>query len=186
MQAIAIVGRFQETPIQRHLLAAKRILKYLREIMGYGLWYPRCKKKSFTVYTDVDWAGDMYDKKITIGGALFLGDFLVSWLSKKKASISLSTTEAKHISSTSCCTQLFYMKKTLQEVQVFYDQSVPIIYDNTSVISMSKNHSFHSKTKHIPIKYHFLREQVANQIVKLEYVTTKEQVVDIFIKPLPR
>jgi len=78
------------------------------------------------------------------------------------------------------------MKQTLQDVQVFYDQSIPIIFDNTNAISMSKNLIFHSKTKHILIKYHFLREQVANQIMKLEYIPIKEQVVDIFTKPLPR
>ena len=79
-----------------------------------------------------------------------------------------------------------WMKQTLQDMKVSIDEPISIKCDNTSVISISKNPVLHSKTKHIPIKYHFLREQVAQKIVKLEYVPTKEQTVDIFTKPLAR
>jgi hypothetical protein len=78
------------------------------------------------------------------------------------------------------------MKQTLQDIHIDYKQPISILCDNTSAISISKNPVMHSKTKHIPIKYHFLREQVENQVVKLEYVPTKEQIADIFTKPLPR
>jgi hypothetical protein len=78
------------------------------------------------------------------------------------------------------------MKQTLTNIQVEYDEPIPIYCDNTSTISISKNPVMHSKTKHIPIKYHFLREQVAEKNIKFEYVGTKEQVVDIFTKLLPR
>ena len=78
------------------------------------------------------------------------------------------------------------MKKNLQDLQVKYDKAIPIFYDNTSAISISKNHVMYSKTKHIPVKYHFVREQVTENNFKLEYVGTKEQIADIFTKPLPR
>jgi hypothetical protein len=78
------------------------------------------------------------------------------------------------------------MKQTLTDIQVEYDEPIPIYCDNTSAISISKNPMMHSKTKHIPIKYHFLWEQVAEKNIRVEYVGTKEQVVDIFTKPLPR
>jgi hypothetical protein len=77
------------------------------------------------------------------------------------------------------------MKQTLTDIQVEYDEAIPIYCDNTSTISISKNLVMHSKTKHIPIKYHFLWEQVAKKNIRVEYVGTKEQVVDIFTKPLP-
>jgi hypothetical protein len=77
------------------------------------------------------------------------------------------------------------MKQTLTDIQVEYDEPIPIYCDNTSAINISKNPVMHSKTKHIPIKYHFLREQVAEKNIRVEYVGTKEQVVDIFTKPLP-
>jgi hypothetical protein len=78
------------------------------------------------------------------------------------------------------------MKQTLTDIQVEYDEPIPIYCDNTSAINISKNPVMHSKTKHIPIKYHFLQEQVAEKNIKVEYVGTKEQVEDIFTKPLPR
>jgi hypothetical protein len=78
------------------------------------------------------------------------------------------------------------MKQTLTDIQVEYDEPIPIYCDNTSAISISKNLVMHSKMKHIPIKYHFLQEQVAKKNIRVEYVGTKEQVADIFTKPLPR
>ena len=78
------------------------------------------------------------------------------------------------------------MKHTFKYIQVEYDEPIPTYYDNTSAINISKNPMIHSKMKHIPIKYHFLREQVAEKNIRVEYVGTKEQVVDIFTKLLPR
>eukprot|EP00253_Pinus_taeda_P033804 PITA_33804 len=95
-------------------------------------------------------------------------------------------TEAEYVAAASCCTQLLWMMQTLQDFKITCTPPIPILCDNTSAISISKNPVMHSKTKHIPIKYHFLREQVLEQNVKLEYVPYKEQVVDIFTKPLPR
>ena len=115
-----------------------------------------------------------------------MGSKLMSWFSKKQSSIALSTAEAEYVVDSSCCTQLIWMRKTLQDIQITCTPPISILCDNTSAISISKNPVMHSKTKHIPIKYHFLREQVLEQKVKLEYVPSKEQVDDIFTKPLPR
>jgi hypothetical protein len=115
-----------------------------------------------------------------------LGECLVSWIRKKQSSISLSTTKAEYIATTSCCTQVLWMKQTLTDVQVEYDDPIPIYCDNTSSISISKNPLMHSKTSHIPIKYQFLWYQVAEKNIRVEYVGTKEQVADIFTKSLPQ
>ena len=128
----------------------------------------------------------MDDRNITSGGVFYLGKIMVAWLSKKQTSISLSTTEAEYIAVASCCTQVMWMKQTLQDMKVSIDEPISIECDNTSAISISKNPVLHSKTKHIPVKYHFLREQVAQKVVKLEYVPKKEQTTDIFTKPLAR
>eukprot|EP00253_Pinus_taeda_P033080 PITA_33080 len=135
---------------------------------------------------DADWAGSVEDRKSTSGGAFFMGSRLVSWFSKKQSSIALSTAEAEYVAAASCCTQLLWMIQTLQDFQITCTPPISILCDNTSAISISKNPVMHSKNKHIPIKYHFLREQVLEQKVKLEYVPSKEQVVDIITKPLPR
>jgi hypothetical protein len=103
-----------------------------------------------------------------------LGECLVSLLSKKQSSVSLSTIEAEYIVVAACCTQFLWMKQTLKDMQVEYDEPTPIFCDNTSAISISKNPMMHSKTKHIPIKFNFLRERVAEKNIRVEYVGTKE------------
>jgi len=128
----------------------------------------------------------MDDRKSTSGGAFFMGSRLVSLFSKKKSSIALSIAEVEYVAATSCCIQLLWMMQTLQDFQITCTPPISIICDNISAISISKNPFMHSKTKHIPIKYHFLQEQVLEQKVNLEYVPSKEQVADILTKPLPR
>jgi hypothetical protein len=115
-----------------------------------------------------------------------LGEFLVSCISKKQSLVNLSTTESEYIVAASCCTQVLWMKQTLKDIQVEYDEPIPIYCDNTSTISTSKNTVMHSKMKQIPIKYHFLQEKVAEKNIRVEYVGTKEQLEDIFTKPLPQ
>jgi hypothetical protein len=109
---------------------------------------------------------------------------LVSSLRKKQSSISLSIAEEEYISIATCFTQVLWMKQSLTDIKVEYDELIPIYCYNASAISISKNPVMHSKMKHIPIKYHFLREQVAKRNIKVEYVGTKEHVVDIFTKLL--
>eukprot|EP00253_Pinus_taeda_P008857 PITA_08857 len=128
---------------------------------------------SLLYLTDADWAGNVDDRKSTSGGAFFMGSKLVSWFSKKQSSIALSTAEAEYVAAASCCTQLLWMMQTLQYFQITCTPPISILCDNTSAISISKNPVMHSKTKHIPIKYHFLWEQVLEQKVKLEYVPSK-------------
>jgi hypothetical protein len=161
MHAVGIVGRFQANPRESHLQAVKRIFKYLQGTQDFGLWYPRNVDLTLHAYTDADWDGSVDDRKSTSGGA-------------------------EYVAAASCCTQLLWMMQTLQDFQIKCSSPISIMCDNTSAISISKNPVMHSKTKHIPIKYQFLREQVLEKKVKLEYVPSKEQVVDIFTKPLPR
>lgn len=110
----------------------------------------------------------------------------MSWVNKKQDSISLSTSEAEYITIATCCSQILWMKKTLRDIKIELIDPIPIMCDNTSAINISKNHVMHSKTKHIPIKFHFLREHVAASIVQLEYVATKDQLAYIFTTPLTR
>eukprot|EP00253_Pinus_taeda_P001579 PITA_01579 len=163
-----------------------RILRYLKGTLDFGLWYPKSSTLTVTAYTNAYWAKSVDDRKSTSGNALFLGDCLVSWLSKKQTSISLSPVEAEYIAAANCCTQILWMKEALKDVNIGTNHPITIYCDNTSVISLSKNPVMHSKTKHIPIKYHFIREQVTEQNIILEYINTREQIADIFTKPLPR
>ena len=106
-------------------------------------------------------------------------------MSKKQNSISLSTTEAEYIAARSCCSQLLWMKKLLSDYEMSQDTMV-VYCDNSSAIDISKNPVQHSKTKHIKIRYHFIRDLVERKIVTFEYIPTEHQNFDIFIKPLDR
>ena len=106
MHAVGLVARFQANPKETHVLAIKRIFRYLKGTTEFGIWYPKGNELTLVAYTDVDWAGSIDDRKSTSGAALYLGDCLVSWSSKKQPLVSLSTTEAEYISATSCCTRV--------------------------------------------------------------------------------
>lgn len=185
VHVVGIVGWFQDNPKESHLKEIKMIFKYLQGTQDFGLWYSKNTDFALHAYTSVDWAGNVDDHKIASGGELCLEPHLVSWLSKKHSSIVLSIVEEEYVVGASCCTQLLWMIQTLQDIQFTYPWRIPIIYDNTSAISISKIPIMHSKIKYIPTKYHFLSEQVLEQKVKLEYVSLKEQVADLFTKPLP-
>lgn len=112
-----------------------------------------------------------------------LGRSLVSWSSKKQNSVALSTAEAEYIVVGSCCAQLLYMKQTLLDYGIAL-RKVPLLCDNESAVKLANNPVQHSRTKHIDIRHHFIRDHVAKGDIMLESVRTEDQLVDIFTKPL--
>ena len=106
MQVVGLVARFQSNPKEMHVTVVKMFFKYLKGNMEYGLWYPKSQDFILKEFTDADWEGSVDDRKITSGATLFLGNWLVSWLSKKQSSISLCTTESEYIVTVSCFTQV--------------------------------------------------------------------------------
>ena len=114
-----------------------------------------------------------------------MGNNLVSWMSKKPCSISLSTVEAEYIAANSCCTQLLWMQKLLLDYGICQEH-LTIYYDNTSAINISKNLVQHSRTKHIEVRHHFIREFVKDGTLTLEFIHIDDQKVDLFTKPLDR
>jgi hypothetical protein len=116
MQAIRQVARFQATPKESHVLAVKRIFRYLKGTKEFVLWYPKGKDLSLISYTDSYWAGCIDDRRSTSGAEFYLGECLVSWLIKEQSSVSLSTAEAEYIATTGCCTQVLWMKQTLTDI----------------------------------------------------------------------
>ena len=109
MLSVGMCARFQSTPKESHLVAVKRILRYLVLTPNLGLWYPKGSTFELIGYSDFGWAGDKVDWKSTSGACQFIGRSLVSWSSKKQNSTALSTAEAEYISAASCCTQLLWI-----------------------------------------------------------------------------
>ncbi|KAL8132932.1 hypothetical protein AgCh_008421 [Apium graveolens] len=183
MYATCLCARFQADPREPHLTAVKRIFKYLKGTADLGLWYPRESDFKLIGYSDADFAGCKIDRKSTSGSCQFLGGRLVSWFSKKQKSISTSTAEAEYIIVGSCCAQILWMKNQLLDYGLTYFK-IPIYCDNQSAIAMTGNPVQHSMTKHISIRYHFIREHVDEGTVELHFVPTDQQLADIFTKPL--
>ncbi|RVW69254.1 Copia protein [Vitis vinifera] len=170
-------------PKESHLIALERIIRYITGTLELGPWYPFDTHSDVACYTDVDWAGNVDDRKNTSGGCFYIGNCLVAWMSKKQNSVSLSTTEAKYIVAGSCCYQLLWIKQMLRDYRI--DQGTMVVFcDSTSAINISKNPVLHSRTKHIDIRHHFIRDLVEDKVVSLEYVPTEGQIANILTKPL--
>ncbi|KAL8157440.1 hypothetical protein AgCh_002223 [Apium graveolens] len=136
-----------------------------------------------TKFRDGNYAGSQVDRKSTSGACEFLGDCLVAWHSKKQTSVALSTAEGEYIAAGSCCAQILWMQQTLHDFGISYS-NIPIYCDNTSAINISKNPVMHSRTKHIDVRHHFLRDNVSKGNIELIYISIEKQRANIFTKPL--
>ena len=183
MFSVCICARFQSNPKESHMKAVKRILRYLKDTTNYGLFYSKSSSLDFISYSDADFAGCKTDRKSTSGTCHFLGHSLISWCSKKQNSVSLSTTEAEYIAASLACAQVLWMKQTLLDYNIKFSSS-QIFCDNTSAINLSKNPVHHSRTKHIDVRHHFLRDHVLKGDITLEFISTENQIADILTKPL--
>jgi hypothetical protein len=183
MLSVCMSARFQADPKEVHLRVVKRIMRYLVYTPKFGLWYPKGPTFDLIGYSDADWTGCKIDRKSTSGTCKFLGRSLVSWASKKQNSVALSTVEAEYIAAGHCCAQLLWMRQTLRDYG-YKLSKVPLLCDNESAICMADNPVEHSRTKHIDIRCHFLRDHQQRGDIEIAYVSTKEQLADIFTKPL--
>ncbi|CAJ2670589.1 unnamed protein product [Trifolium pratense] len=181
--AVGVCARYQAEPKMSHLAQVKRILKYVNGTCDYGILYTHGENSMLVGYCDADWAGCADDRKSTSRACFFLGNNLISWFSKKQNCVSLSTAEAEYIAAGSSCSQLLWMKQMLLEYNVVQD-AMALYCDNLSAINISKNPIQHSRTKHIDIRHHFIRDLVEEGIVTLEHIATEEQLADIFTKAL--
>ncbi|GJV09065.1 retrovirus-related pol polyprotein from transposon TNT 1-94 [Tanacetum coccineum] len=176
---------YQASPTKKHLEALKRVFRYLRGTINWGLWYPKDTAMALTAYADADHAGCQDTRRSTSGSAQFLGDKLVSWSSKKQKSTAISTTEAEYIAMSGCCAQILWMRSQLTDYGFAFNK-IPLYCDNRSAIALCCNNVQHSRSKHIDIRHHFIREQVEKGVVELYFMTTDYQLADIFTKALPR
>ena len=128
----------------------------------------------------------MDDRKSTSGGVFFLGGILVSWPNKRHDYISQSMTKVEYVATKNNCNQVMWMKWMPKDIKIEFTEPIIIYCDKTRIVSMYKNLVLHSKTKNISIKYNVLREKVLEKEIRLEHVSTKEKIANIFTKPLPK
>jgi hypothetical protein len=181
MFAVCLCARFQASPKESHLTAAKRILRYLRDKPKLGLWYPMHGNFELTAFTDSDYGGCNIDRKSTTGGCQLLGGRLVSWQCKKQTSVAQSTCEAEYMAAGSCCAQVLWIQQQLRDygMDIF---DTPINIDNKSAIDITNNPVKHKVTKHIDIRHHFLRDCAEKKLIHLEKVFTDDNLADLYTK----
>nr|GFA93086.1 copia protein [Tanacetum cinerariifolium] len=149
-----------------------------------GLWYSKGSSFDLTAFSDADHAGCIDSRKSTSGGIQFLGDKLVSWMSKKQNCTTMSLAEAEYVALYTSCAQVIWMRTQLQDYGFHYNK-IPLYCDSQSAITISCNPVQHSRTKHIHTRYHFIKEHVENSIIELHFVRTEYQLADMFTKALP-
>nr|GEW24459.1 ribonuclease H-like domain-containing protein [Tanacetum cinerariifolium]GEX22920.1 ribonuclease H-like domain-containing protein [Tanacetum cinerariifolium] len=184
VQAVCFCVRYQSRPTEKHLKEVKRIFRYLRGTVNMGLWYLKDSSFELTAFSDADHTGCIDSRKITSRGIQFLGDKLVSWMSKKQNCTAMSSAEAEYVALSASCAQVMWMRTQLQYYGFNYNK-ITLYCDSQSAIAISCNPVQHSRTKHIHTRYQFINEQVENGIIELYFVRTEYQLADMFTKSLP-
>ena len=185
--AVNIGSRYMNNPGKKHLVAMKKVLRYLRGTTDKKLKYKASGKNEFTItaYSDADWAGDVDERKSTTGFITKVNNNIISWNSKKQPTVALSSCEAEYYAVSDTLKELKWIHQFLMELNCAPVRAPMIIFcDNQSAINLCKHDANHSRTKHIDIKHHFIRQAVESNEVIVEWVNTSEQEADILTKPL--
>ncbi|GKF46772.1 hypothetical protein Tco_0136574 [Tanacetum coccineum] len=185
MFSVFLCALLQENPKTTHLESVKHIFRYIRGTSYLGLWYPEGTGIETVVYADSNHAGDYVDHKSTSGVCTFMGCCLTSWFAKKQMALAISMTEAEYVSAEKACQQALWMKQALINYGICLND-VLIMCNNKGVIDLSKTLVQHSRTKHIEICHHFLRDNVQKGNISIKKVASKDNIADIFTKPLKR
>ncbi|GAU32111.1 hypothetical protein TSUD_357950 [Trifolium subterraneum] len=184
MFAVHMIARFMEYPVETHMMAAKRILRYIRGTLELGVLYKRGNQTGLIAYSDSDYGGDVDDRKSTSGYVFMLGSGAISWSSRKQPIVTLSTTEAEFIAATHCVCQGIWLKRILESMGLKQQRCLDVFCDNISTIKLSKNPVLHGRSKHIDIRFHFLRNLSYDGTIEMKHCTSQNQIADIMTKAL--
>jgi len=174
--AVGIISRFMSEPRASRLLAAKRVMRYIKGTLQYGILFPKCLNESsmeLITYFDADWCGDKHDRKSTLG---YLFKFLnapISWCVKKQPVVALSTCESEYIAGCMAACQAVWLENILKEMEIEVSRPITLFIDNKSAMSLARNPILHGRSKHIEAKFHFLREQVNKGALQLVHCSTE-------------
>ncbi|XP_071740539.1 uncharacterized mitochondrial protein AtMg00810-like [Rutidosis leptorrhynchoides] len=165
-------------------LFAKRVLHYVKGLMGHGLWYKKCNDVLLNGFVDADWMGDANDRHSTSSYCFNMGSAVISWCSKKQDVVALSSTEVEYIAAIMAAQECTWLRRLIGDILEEVDYVIKLKCDNESAIKLASNPVFHARTKHIEMRYHFIREKVLSGEIELANVRINDQVAYIFTKAL--
>lgn len=183
--AVNKVCQFLQGPSSVHWMAVKRILRHIRDTTSLGLVLTGSSSKLLSACFDADWAGDADDRRSTGGHAIFFGGNLIAWSARKQATVSRSSTESEYKSLSNATAELVWVESLLCELGLMTDRAPVLWCDNLGATYLSANPMFHARTKYIEVDFHFVRERVAQKRLQIKFISSKDQVADVFTKPLP-
>jgi histone deacetylase 1/2 len=183
--AVNRVCQFMHAPTDSHWVVVKCILRYLKGTASYGFHITRGSSFALHGFTDADWAGSIDDRKSTGGYLVFFGQTLISWKSGKQRTVARSSTEAEYKALIDGTAEVIGLQYLLTDLQVPSVSAPTIWCDNLGATYLSANPIFHARTKHVEVDYHFVRDRVAKKEIQIRFVPSRDQLVDVFTKPLP-
>jgi histone deacetylase 1/2 len=183
--AVNKVCQYLHAPTTVHWSAVKRILRYVSGTIQLGLKIKRSNSTLVSAFSDADWAGCVDDRRSTGGFAVFLGDNLISWMARKQATVSRSSTEAEYKALANATAEMMWVQKLLKELHIQHPSAARLWCDNLGAKYLSANPIFHARTKHIEIDFHFVRERVANKLLDIRFINSADQLADGFTKAVP-
>uniref|UniRef100_A0A2N9J6E2 Integrase catalytic domain-containing protein n=1 Tax=Fagus sylvatica TaxID=28930 RepID=A0A2N9J6E2_FAGSY len=182
--AVHQVCQYMSTPTSTHLTAAKRILRYIKGTLHHGIAFTP-GSLSLSVYSDADWAGDPDDRRSTSGMLIYLGSNPITWSAKKQPTVSRSSTESEYRALATASVEVCWIRTLLKDLAIYLSQPPVLWCDNVSALAIASNPVFHARTKHIEVDFHFIRERVLRKDLVVKFVSTTDQLADIFTKSLP-
>ncbi|OWB64646.1 hypothetical protein B5S29_g5835 [[Candida] boidinii] len=182
--AVSVLSRYIKDPKDIHMKAAKQVLRYVKGTLDAGLVYRSIGSFQLIGYCDADWANDKSDRASNTGYVFKLSDGPISWRSKKQATVAQSSTEAEYLALGDAVRELLWLRQLLNQLPV-NTTGTPLLYeDNNGCILLASHPVFHSRTKHIDVRHHFLREHLAAGSFNLVHVGTNHMAADMLTKPL--
>jgi hypothetical protein len=184
--AVQALGRHLQASGPEHVTAAKRVLRYLKGTRDVGIKYRGASQPELIGFCDADWASDRDTRRSTTAYVYMMSGGAISWASKLQPTVALSSAEAEYMAVSAAVQEAIFLRGLMGDLGYVQAGATTIYEDNQGCIAMTENPVMHQRTKHIDIRYHFVRERVESGDIKLEYVPTEEQLADLLTKPLLR
>jgi transposase InsO family protein len=182
--AVSVVSQFMHNPKETHLRAVNRVLQYLKGSPGRGVLFRKGDSLTLESYTDADYGGSRVDGRSTSGYCTFLGGNLVTWRSKKQNVVARSSAEAEFRSMALGICELLWLKIILDDLKVKWESPMKLFCDNKAAIAIAHDPVQHDRTKHIEIDRHFIKEKLDSGLICTPFVSTGDQIADVFTKGL--